>query len=131
MPFPTIPGVQHVSKSIVRDARNRPNNRQAEQPTKPDIARGSAPNRDRAVDPSIEPILGINGMQTPPHVVHSDAEGRERIRIEINVAKVDCARPGRANKPIMLPVNASVTHRAFGVVPDREFLGHHAFIFKT
>jgi hypothetical protein len=63
-------------------------------------------------------------MQPAPDVVDPDAEAGQRIRLQIDVTKIDCTRPGRVNQPMVLPVNAGATDRAFGVVPNREFLGH-------
>jgi hypothetical protein len=79
------------------------------------------PNRDRAINPRIEPVLGIDGMQPAPYVVYPDAEAGERVRLEIDVTKLDCTGPGRSNQPVVLPVDAGVTHRTFGIVPNCEF----------
>jgi hypothetical protein len=79
----------------------------------------------------VEAIVGIDGMQPAPDVVDPEAEARERIRLQIDIAKIDRAGSGGANQPMLLPVDAGVTHRTFGVVPNREFLGHRIGIFET
>ena len=98
MAVPAIPRVQQIGKPVVGEAGNRPDHRQADEPPKPDVAGRSQPNRDRAVDSRVEAIVGIDRMQPAPDVVDPKAEARERIRLEIDVAKVDRAGPGGANQ---------------------------------
>jgi hypothetical protein len=129
--FPAIPRVQQIGKPIVRDARDRPDHRQSDEPPEPDVTRRSKPDRDHAVDPGVKPVRGIDGMQPAPDVVDPDAEAGERIRLEIDVTKIDCARSSRANQSMLLPVNAGVTDRTFGVVPNCEFFHHHAIALDT
>src|SRR5579872_861521 len=94
--------------------------------TKPDVAGGAEPDSDRAVNPRIEPALAVDGMQPAPYLVHTDTKRRQRIRLQVYVAKIDGAGSGRANKPVVLPADTRVTHRTLGVVPNRELEGHHA-----
>jgi hypothetical protein len=131
MAFPAIPGEQQIGEPIICDTGDRPDNWQAEQSPKPDVARRSQPNRDRAINPNVEPILRVEGVQPAPHVVHSDAEGGEHIWFKIDIAKIDRSGSGRAYKPIALPVDASITYGTFSVVPDCEFRDHRDFVFKT
>src|SRR6267378_4490921 len=123
--LPAIPRVQQIGAPIVHDARNWSDHRQADQPPEPDVTGRSKPDRDRAVDPRVKPVLGIDGMQPAPDVVDPDAEAGQRIRLQIDVTKIDGAGSGRANQPMMLPVNAGVTDRTFGVVPNGEFFRHY------
>jgi hypothetical protein len=125
--FPTIPGEQQIGKPIINDTHNRPDDWQAEQSPKPDVARCSEPNRDRAVNSRVKSVLSVDSMQPAPHVVYSDTEGGEHIRLKIDIAKIDCFGSDRANKPTALPVDASITYGTFSVVPDREFRDHRTF----
>src|SRR6267142_4221922 len=129
--LPAVPGVQKIGKPIICDARNRPDHRQANQPPQPDVPRRPQPNRDRAIDPRMEPVLAIDGIKPAPDIVDPEAEAYERVRLEIDVAKIDRAGSRGADKAIVLPVDAGVTDRTFGVVPNRELLGHHAVAFRT
>jgi hypothetical protein len=129
--FPAIPRVQQIGKPIVHDACDRPDHRQSDEPPEPDVTRRSKPNRDHAVDPGVKPVRGIDGMQPASDVIDPDAEPGQRIPLEIDVTKIDCTGSGCANQSMMLPVNAGVTDRTFGVVPNREFLGHHAVALDT
>src|SRR5215472_13123201 len=131
MSLPAIPRIQQIRESIIHDARRRPDNWQAEQPPEPDVTRRSEPNRDRAVNPRVEPVVTIDSMQPAPHVIHSDAEARERVRLEIDVTEMDGARSGRANKSTALPIDARVAHRTFGIVPDYKLLDHQALKFES
>jgi len=85
--LPSVPGVQKIGKPIVCDARHRPDHRQADQPPQPDVPRRPQPNRDRAIDPRIEPVLAIDGIKPAPDIVDPEAEAYERVRLEIDVAK--------------------------------------------
>ena len=120
--LPPVPTVQQIGKPIIGKGRNRPDHRQPDQPPEPDVTRRPQPDRDRAIDPRVEPVLGIDGMQPAPDVVDPKAEAGQRIRLEIDVTKIDRTGARRANQSMMLPVNAGVTDRAFGIVPDRELL---------
>src|SRR5437660_1339422 len=65
-------------------------------------------------------------MQPAPYVVHSDAKAGERVRLKIDVPKIDRAGPGRTNKSAVLPIDASITDWAFRIVPNRELTAHRA-----
>jgi hypothetical protein len=97
---------------------------EAKQPSEPDVARGSEPNGNRAIHAYEEAALRINGMQPTAHVLDPGAEAGEHIRLEIDVTELDHASQGCTDEPVMLPLDASVTDGALGVVPDSELRTH-------
>ena len=48
----------------------------------------------------------------------------ERIGLKIDITELDNAGSGCTNQPAVLPLDTSITDRAFGIVPDREFRAH-------
>src|SRR5690242_5740775 len=72
--FAPIPSVKEIGEPIIGKSANHPNDRQAKQTAKPDVARRAEPDSDRAVDPRIEPALAVDGMQPAPYLVHSDTK---------------------------------------------------------
>ena len=109
MPPPAIPSVEQVGESIIAEACNLMDHREAKQPSEPDVARGSKPNGDRAIRAYVEAALRINGMQPTAHVLDPGAEAGEHIGIEIDVTELDHASPGCTDEPTVLPLDASVT----------------------
>jgi hypothetical protein len=124
MPLPAVPSVEQIGKPIISDARNLMDHWQAKHPPEPDIARGSKPNCDCAVSAYVQSALCVNGMQPATHVLDPCAEVGERIRLEIDVTELDHAGPSRADEPAVLPLDASITDRAFCIVPDCKFRTH-------
>jgi hypothetical protein len=112
MPAPAIPSVEQVGESIIADARNRTDRREAKQPPEPDVARGSKPNGNRAIRAYVEAALRINGMQPTTHVLDPGAEVGEHIGLEIDVTELDHASPGCTDEPAVLPLDARVTYGA-------------------
>jgi hypothetical protein len=100
------------------------NHGQAKHPSKPDVAWGSEPNCDRAISAYVQPALCINGMQPAAHIIDPGAEAGKHIRLKINVTELNYSSPSCADKPALLPRDASVTDGAFGIVPDRELRVH-------
>src|SRR5579862_803290 len=124
MPLPAVPGVEQIREPIISQPRNRINHRQAEEPPEPSLARGSQPNRDRAVSPDVQSAVRIDRMQPATHVFDPDAEAGQRLGRETDVAKLDRAGPGRPHQTAALPLDAGVADRAFGIVPDGQFRMH-------
>jgi len=85
---------------------------------------GAKPNGDRAISAYVQAALSINGMQPAAHVLDPGAEAGEHIRLEIDVPELDLASPGGPDEPAVLPLNASITDGALGVVPDSERRTH-------
>jgi len=72
----------------------------------------------------VQSALCINGMQPATHVLDPGAEAGEHIRLKIDVTELDHASPGCTDEPVVLPLDASVTDGALGVVPDSELRTH-------
>jgi len=72
----------------------------------------------------MQAALRINGMQPATHVLDPGTESGEHIRLEIDVTELDQASPGCADEPAPLPLNATVTDGALGVVPVSERRTH-------
>src|SRR5580704_1062552 len=119
-----IPGVEQIGEPVIAETGDLMNARQADQPGEPAVARGCAPDRDRAVGADEEAAIGIDAVQPAAHIRQGGAEAGERIGLQIDVAEFDSAGAGRAHQPAALPVDAGVTDRAFGIVPDRELRAH-------
>jgi len=49
MPLPAIPSIEQVGESIIAEARNLMDHREAKHPSKPDVAWGGKPNGDRTI----------------------------------------------------------------------------------
>ena len=124
MRLPAIPRVEQVGEPIIADARNRMDHGYAKHPSEPDVAWGAKPNGDRAISAYVQAALCINGMQPAAHVLDPGAEAGEHIRLEIDVPELDLASPGGPDEPAVLPLNASITDGALGVVPDSERRTH-------
>src|ERR1700722_4320643 len=120
MSLPVVPSVEQIGEPVIAETGDLMNARQAGEPSEPAIARRRAPNGDRAVSADVETSVGIDAVQPPAHIRQGGAEAGERIGLEIDIAEFDHAGAGRAHQPIALPVDAGVTNRAFGIVPDRE-----------
>lgn len=91
VPPPAVPRIKQIRESIVSKARDLTKSSRSHSSCKPDVAWGSAPDLDRAIDANIEPAFVINGMKPATHVVHLCTKARQRIRFEINVAELDRA----------------------------------------
>jgi hypothetical protein len=65
--------------------------------------------------------LCIHGVQPATHILDLNAEARKRIGFESDVTKLDDTGLSRANETAMLPRDAGITDRTFGIVPDHEF----------
>jgi hypothetical protein len=116
MPFPAVPGVEQIGKTVIDQTRNLTNDWQANEPAEPGISRRISPNCDGAIGADMEPIVGIDCVQAAAHVLKPGAEARQRIRLEIDVAELDDAGAGGAGQAAALEVDAGVTDRTFGVV---------------
>jgi hypothetical protein len=124
MPLPAVPGVEQIGEPVISEARNLMDHRQAEQPPEPSLARGSQPNRDRAVGADVQPAVRIDRMQPATHVLDPDPETGKRVGRETNVKKLNRTGPGRTDQPAALPFDAGIADRAFGIVPDGQFRTH-------
>src|SRR5580700_1181464 len=119
-----IPGVEQIGEPVIAETGDLMNARQADQPGEPAIARGRTPNFDRAVTADVEAAIGIDAVKPAAHIRKRGAEAGERIGLQIDVAEFDHAGASGAHQPAALPVDAGVTDRAFGIVPDRELRTH-------
>src|SRR5580704_1157558 len=124
MSFPAIPGVEQIGEPVIAESGDLMNARQADEPSEPAVARGRAPNGDGAVGADVETSVGIDAVQPAAHIRQRGAEAGQRIGLQIDVAEFDHAGAGRAHQPAALPIDAGVTDRAFGIVPDRELRAH-------
>src|SRR3984957_15835345 len=122
--FAAIPGVEQIGEPVIAETGDLMNARRADQRGEPAIARRRAPNGDRAIGADMEAAIGIDAVQPAAHIRKRGAEAGQRIGLEINVAEFDQSSAGRAPQPAALPIDAGVTDRAFGVVPDRELRIH-------
>lgn len=68
-----------------------------------------------------QPPIGIHAMEAAADVLDPRAEPLERVWLQIDVAEFDRPCPRRPHQPIALPVDAGITDRTAGVVPDGEF----------
>src|SRR5215831_8655338 len=125
MPLAPVPGVEPVGEPVIAKTRDAMQPRQAHEAAEPDIARRPLPYFDRAIRAHMQAAVGIDAMQPAAHVLDPDREAGKSIRLEIDVAKLDCARARRPHQPVSLPLDARVADRAFGVVPDRELREYH------
>src|SRR5262249_6470891 len=126
MSLPAIPGIQEIGETVVGEARDLDHAGQADEASEPGVARRAPPDFDGAIRADMELAFGIERMQAPPHVLDIGAEAGEGIWLEVDVAKLDRAGSRRLQQAIPLPVDAGITDRAFGVVPDGELgtFGH-------
>src|SRR5499427_8300357 len=121
-PVAAVPGVEQVGEMVVAEAGDLAQDWQTQHPAQPEIARRAPPDFDRAVGADVEAIVRIDAVEAPPH---PGAEAGQRIRLEIDVAKLDRAGSGRPHEASVLPLDAAITDWAFRVVPDGEPGGCH------
>ncbi len=120
MPLPPVPGEEQVGEHIVAGAGDMADSRQAEQAPEPGVARGAQPERDGAIGADIKTAVGVNSMQAAAYIVDVRTEVLERVGLDIDVAEFYSASASGADETVALPIDAGVTHRAFGVVPNDE-----------
>ena len=120
MPLAPVPGVKNVSEAIIDKARDRAHHRIAGERGEPMLARGEPPDRDRDIGADQQSPGRVGRMQSPADVFERCAVLRERVRLEVDIAKGD--RPGFYSREqfVALAVDAGVADRAAGVVPDGE-----------
>src|SRR6266545_1375225 len=122
MALAPVPGVEQVSEAVISETRDRPHDRVTEERGDPMLARRQAPNLDRDIGTDDKASSFVRGMETPAHIRERSAEARERLRLEVDVAKLDGSRLDRGNQLVALAIDAGVAHRAARVVPDDEAL---------
>jgi hypothetical protein len=61
--LPAIPGVEQIGEPVIAESGDLMNARQAGEPGEPAIARGRAPNGDRAIGADEEAAVGIDAVQ--------------------------------------------------------------------
>src|SRR5262252_6008685 len=131
-PVAAVPGVEEVGEMVVAEAGNLAQDRQTQHSAQPEIARRAPPDFDRAVGADVKPIVRIDAIEAPPDVLDPGAKARQRIRLEIDVTKLDHAGSDRPHEASALALDATVTDGAFRVVPDRELGdGHRALPTKA
>src|SRR6516162_3121083 len=81
-PVAAIPRVEEIGETVVSKAGDVTHHRQPQHATEPDIARRAPPDFDRAVGTDIEPIVRIDAMEAPPHILDAGAEAGKRLRLE-------------------------------------------------
>ena len=74
MSLPTIPSIEQIGEPIVCDPSDLMNNGKAKQLAEPAVARRCTPNCDRAVSADVEPTVGVTGMKSATHILHTRAE---------------------------------------------------------
>src|SRR5712664_3947760 len=92
MPFTPVPGVKQVGEAVIDEARDRPHDWVAEERRQPALARRRAPDRDRDVGADDEAALFIRGVEPATDILERGAVGRERPRLQIDVAEFDRSR---------------------------------------
>ena len=122
--FAAIPGVEQIGEPVIAESGDLMNARQAGEPGEPTVARGRAPNGDGAIGADVQAAIGVDAVQPAVHIRKRGAEAGERFGIQNDVEEFDSAGAGGAHQTAALPVDAGVTDRAFGIVPDRELRTH-------
>ena len=120
MPLPPVPGEEQVGEQIVAGVGYMANTRWTEQAAEPGVARSAKPNRDGAVGADIKTTVSIDRMQAAADIVDVRTEVLERVGLDIDIAEFYGAGASDADETVALPVDAGVTDRAFGVVPNGE-----------
>src|SRR5215831_1736968 len=90
-PVAAIPSVEEVSEMVISEARDLTKDWQPQYPAQPEIARRAPPDFDRTVSAHVELIVRIYAIEAPPHVLDPSAEASQRIRLEVDVAKLNYA----------------------------------------
>src|SRR3982751_3588006 len=120
MVLSAIPRVEDIGKPVIGEARELDKAGELEEAPQPSITRRAAPNCHRTIGTDMEHAIGVDRMEAPPDVFDISAEAGEGVGLEINVAKPDRAGSLRLEQPVLLPIDAGVTDRTLGVVPDGE-----------
>ena len=120
-----IPGVEQIGEPVIAETGDLMNARQADQPRRASRRPAwrakwrSRSRRRRCSRPSASTPCSRRRTSAD-----GGAEAGQRIGLQIDVAEFDSPGAGRAHQPVALPVDAGVTDRAFGIVPDRELRTH-------
>src|SRR5713226_3950585 len=120
MSFAPVPGVEEIGEAVVDQARDGPHDRIAEERGEPALAGCQAPDRDRDIGADEKAPGVVRGMEAPAHVLERRAMGRERLRLEIDVAKRDRSCLDRGDEPVALAIDAGVADGTASIVPDHE-----------
>src|SRR5580700_228800 len=73
-----IPGVEQIGEPVIAESGDLVNARQADQPSKPTVARSRAPDGDRAVGADMQPPIRIDAVQPAAHIRERGAEAGQR-----------------------------------------------------
>lgn len=120
MSLPAIPRVEDVRKAVIDEMRKRAQHRQTADRGQPAIARCTAPDFHRAGGPDEEPAGVVAAVQPPANIFQARTKLRQRFRLGVDVAELDGAGAHCGEQAVTLPVDAGVTDRTFGIVPDRK-----------
>src|SRR5712691_12368037 len=120
MPFAPIPGVEQIGEAVIAEARDGPHERIAEQRGEPAFARRQAPDRDRGIGADDEAAQFVRGVEPAADILERSAMTRERLRLEIDVAKFDRSGGDRGHELVALAIYTGVADGTAGIVQDHE-----------
>src|SRR5262249_51620958 len=117
--------VKGVGEAIVREARGGTGDGVAEQRGKPALARSAAPEREQDVSADDDAARLVRGMKPATHVLERRTMGRQSLRLELDVAKLDGSALHCGNQLVALTIDAGVANGATRIVPDHQVLIRH------
>src|SRR5262245_24257308 len=119
-PRASVPGVKQSGEAVIDEAREWARRGVAQERGQPAFARREPPDRKRDVGADEEAAGFIRGMEAPAHILERGTMACERLRLEIDISKCDGAGLHGGDQLAALTVDAGITDRTTGVVPDHE-----------